>query len=193
MAQTEVLTNELQFHLLRHFTSVDEDYLQWFISVTEYTREDIRKQLEIKGSRFFYAFAPNPLVLWEKAMARVRAGSFELTEERGRQVYSINFGESSYPDGIGLCYLVDLRELDENEKASVRNEPRGDHLVQVVRGINPRVTREMQLVEVLNEEPYVSTIFPGTYAPPFPDEESQDREEFLRNTGFWKNHAIIGD
>jgi hypothetical protein len=48
------------------------------------------------------------------------------------------------------------------------------------------------MVEVTAEkESYIATIFPGTYAPPFPDREDQSEEEFNENKRFWDSHAII--
>ena len=191
MEKAPALTNELQFHLLRHFNRVDDDYLETFLSVSGYSRLEVMEQLEIQGSRFLYSFAPNPLILWNKISSLIEGGKCEILLHPGRRVYSFHFERSQYPEGIGQCYLVSFDDLTEEEKELLKEEKRGDHIVKVIGGIPPVPTWEMHLIEITGEENYVATVFPGTYAPPFPDRENQTEEEYSENSGFWEKHAII--
>jgi hypothetical protein len=192
MAQAEVLTNELQFHLLRHFERVDDDYLDAFLSISGYTWDEVREQLEMKGSRFHYAFAPNPLILWEKISAMMEMSDYRKRILPGRKVFSFHFDREVFPQGIGLCYLVSVDHLEEEERKLIKKELRGENRINVIEGIQPIPTWELHMVEVTGEEgSYIATIFPGTYAPPFPDSEVQPEEEFKENSRFWENHAII--
>jgi hypothetical protein len=191
MEKAEVLTSEFQFHLLRHFSRVDDDYLENFISISGFTRKEVIQQLELQGSRFLYSFAPNPSILWDKVYAMIFSENYRSKLYPGRKVYSLHFDERSYPEGIGLCNLVALNELNPVEKESVREEKRGEHMIRVISGIPPVLTWILNVVEVIGEENYISTIFPGTYAPPFPDREEQSEEEYLENSRFWESHAII--
>jgi len=191
MEKAPALTNELQFHLLRHFNRVDDDYLEKFLSVSGYSREEVTEQLEIQGSRFFYCFAPNPLILRDKVNGMLQSGQYGLLQNPGREVYSFRFDKGSYPEGIGLCYLVSLDDLSGEEKGVLREEKRGEHTVKVIPGIPPVSTWEMHLVRITGPEEYIATVFPGTYAPPFPDRECQTEEEYRGNSGFWEKHAII--
>lgn len=193
MEKTPLLTNDLQFHLLRHFSRVDDDYLETFLSNSGYTREEVLQQLELQGSRFLYSFAPNPLILWDKIRSMIQTGQYEITLYPGRKVYSFRFNKSSYLEGIGLCFLASLDDLSDDQRKLARNKKRGEHLIKVIPGIPPIPTWIMHLVEVTGEENYISTIFPGTYAPPFPDREKQTDAEFNENSKFWEGHAIITD
>ncbi len=191
MEKAPALTNELQFHLLRHFNRVDGDYLENFLKVSGYSREEVREQLEIQGSRFLYSFAPNPLILWNKISALIERDKCEILLHPGREVYSFRFDKNSYPEGIGLCYLVSLDDFSGEDKELLREEKRGEHTIKVIPGIPPVPTWEMHLVWITGPEEYIATVFPGTYAPPFPDREHQTESEYAKNSKFWEAYAII--
>lgn len=191
MEKPPVLTDKLQFHLLRHFSRVDDDYLENFVKASGYPPGEVMAQMEIRGSRFHYSFAPNPVVLWDKTVKLLKKGRYELSQNHGRNIYTFRFSENEYPGGIGLCYLVRLEDLPVQERGSVKAEQRGRGTVKVVSGIPPVPAHEMHMVEVTAHRNYISTIFPGTYAPPLPDREHQSIQEYAENTGFWERHAII--
>ena len=55
-----------QFHILRHFSKIDENYRTILKANTSFTDEDINIQLAIVGSNFHPGFSKNPIQLWKK-------------------------------------------------------------------------------------------------------------------------------
>ena len=47
------------------------------------------------------------------------------------------------------------------------------------------------ILRKVEEQFEVITIFPGVYAPPFPDVKYQNHKEYSESKAFWTTHAII--
>jgi hypothetical protein len=186
-----VLPERLQFHILRHFTDPGEEYLNSFLEKSGYSRQDVDEQLKLHGSKFHSHFASDPLQLWEIIKERVRYGQSRSWFTKNRKVFSFEFDKEEYPGGIGNEALIAVKDLDEKEKHLIRLEERDGFAVQTLSGTGLRPTWQFHLVVILSEEPFISTIFPGTYAPPFPDAKTQEKEEYLENELFWRSHVLI--
>jgi hypothetical protein len=181
----------LQFHLLRHFNRVDKAYFESFIHHSGYSKEETDAQLAFSGSKFHYEFARNPLELFEVVTTFLEKGLYILAGSGNRVIYTFSFSSREFPDGIGTCNLLSIADLSTGDLARVRKERRGSFSLNIITGIPPRPTLELHLVIIKGGLPVVTTIFPGTYAPPLPDRTHQTLEEFTFNTDFWKKHALI--
>ncbi|MCD4675498.1 MAG: hypothetical protein K8S18_05810 [Desulfobacula sp.] len=47
------------------------------------------------------------------------------------------------------------------------------------------------MIEMIKDKPYISTVFPGIYAPPFPDKNIQFEIEYNENVKFWDEYVLI--
>lgn len=191
MDQPDTLNTKLQFHLLRHFVHTDEHYLDEFMKKSVHSPEEIKQQFAMPGSKFHPEFARNPVALWKIIKDRIAGNHFGSRFEGKRKIFSFNFEKEHYPDGIGSSGLIPLSELSQAENDRIEMEDRDGILVQTIQGIKPPATWEMHMVILLTGDPFITTIFPGIYAPPFPDRATQAPGEYEENASFWKTHVLI--
>ena len=82
---------------------------------------------------------------------------------------------------IGVCNIVPLNKLSQEEIDSLTLEERDGYMVKVFRTHQLFPTKEFHII--LGENNTVITMFPGPMAPPLPqNEEISD---------FWESHAFI--
>lgn len=202
-----------EFHLLRHFSQVSEQYTQTLIG-KEYayyegrkgelkkdiiTRAKIEEALQIKGSNFYlqiYDFK-NPLELIDsiKTKTKTKLKKTEIfwiaQKSREKSIYVLK-----YPYSIGKIGVVKIDNLEKKEQKKIKKELRGkvagDNLyVNVVKGVKASVTN--QLVVVLKKEKGIITVltaYSGIVAPDFPKND-QEKEEREYNRNWWKRHVFV--
>lgn len=185
------LSTRLQFHLLRHFTSLDRQYKDVFTRESGHSPEEIRQQLALPGSKFHPEFARNPIALWKIIKNLIAGNHFSSRFEGNRKIFSFNFEKEQYPGGIGTGGLVSLATLPDELRKRVKLETRDKVQVLTVAGISPPPAWEVHMVVILTDDPFIATIFPGVYAPPFPDPKTQDTGEYHKNKEFWENHVLV--
>lgn len=185
------LTTRLQYHILRHFMDPGEEYVAELAKSLEYSPDEIRMQLSLSGSKFQAGFARNPLELWEIIKAEAQQSNFILRTVFHRGIYTFNFNREKYTGGIGTLGISKISDLTESEKLTLEVEIRGGFPVKTVSIEKLRLTWELQLVVLLSDDPFITTIFPGIYAPPFPDRSVQDEEESHTCEEFWRDHALV--
>jgi hypothetical protein len=191
MDEAFTLTPRLQFHLLRHFTEPDRDYTENLATSYGCSPGEVKKQLQLPGSKFHPAFARDPLELWDIIKNLITAGNFRASIDHNRKIFSFNLDPAEYPDGIGTRGLLAMSELTPEEGLRVVRQERDGFFVLVISGPEPRITHEMHLVILLTDDPFITTIYPGMYAPPFPDARHQDPGEFRKNLEFWNQNVFI--
>lgn len=191
MDSSYIPSPRLQYHILRHFTNPGEDYLKLFMKMSGYSRKDIKKQLKIPGSKFHRDFAADPMKLWKIIQERISSGQTRAWYSLNRKIFSFEFDKETYPSGIGTNGIVKLSAITDEERNNVKEEIRDGFTVQTISGIKPTSAWEMHMILLLSEDPFIATIFPGTFAPSFPDSKTQSFEEFQDNEEFWKSHALI--
>jgi hypothetical protein len=170
---------------------VDDAFLSRFTLESGFSRLELLEQIKFTGSKFHYSFAPNPEMIGEIINIRLGKGLYRTNESGDRLIYNFAFSPVQFSDGIGTCSLVLLKELTGDEEKNLVNEKRGFHILNVIRGIQPKPTWEMHMIMIRRGKPFISTIFPGTYAPPLPDTAIQVPEEYRFNSKFWNEHALI--
>lgn len=181
-----------QYHILRHFDWIDEDYRKILKSKTEYKDEDINAQLMLSGSKFKQSFAENPLQLWNEVLNHPDFEFPDSNKIEGKTfVIRLSFGRDNYPNGIGTDSLVGLHQLLPEEKTSLIKKERSGFMVNHIHLKQKNTTWDLNLIFWKDINFFVKTIFPGIYAPPFPDAARQSNSEFTENESFWEQHAFV--
>ena len=181
-----------QFHILRHFSRIDEDFRQELKTKTGFSDKEINAELALSGSKFYPAFVKNPLQLWDKILNHPKFSLPETNDwKQKRFVVVLLFDQSEYPEGIATDSLVSLDQLLPEERIHLQKKERGGYLVNQVRISRNNSTRQINVIFGDETQPILKTIFPGIYAPPFPDAVRQSDSEFTANTAFWEQHAFI--
>ncbi|MFC2089201.1 hypothetical protein ACFLT1_00385 [Bacteroidota bacterium] len=180
---------EKQYHVLKHFTEVDPSYKEELLAKTACSEKELQKRLQRFGSKFYPDFALNPLEVFPHIVPsdgneiNYRMQSFQRIE---LQVF---FAANRYPDGIGTDTLVVMSDIAKDAQIKSRN--RKGYNIHYAVG-TPKPTWELNCIfEREREDWHLITMFPGMYAPPFPDEEEQNEEEFNEYKTFWDEHLFV--
>ncbi len=80
-----------QFHILRHFSQIDEDYRKEIKDATGFTDEVINRQLELSGSKFHPDFVENPIQLWKKIQSHEKFSYPDIREWKEQRFVIILF------------------------------------------------------------------------------------------------------
>ncbi len=183
-----------QLHVLRHFSQVDDSYKKELIIKSGLSVNDLIKLMAIPGSKFYHLFAKNPVHLLEKIRNH---GKFLFSDpkdwEGGRSVITLTFDKENYPEGIGTDSIIPLDQLQKTEIVFLNKQIRDGLLVNHVRINRLNRTWQVNVVLWVDQEPFIKTIFPGIYAPPFPDALYQKGNELKRSELFWDQHAFINN
>ncbi len=181
-----------QFHILRHFSQIDEDYRKEIKDATGFTDEVINRQLVLSGSKFHPDFVKNPVQLWKKIQSHEKFSYPDIREwKEQRFVIILFYNKEDYPDGVGKDSLLRLDDLLPDEKSLLQKQERDGFLVNLVQVTRKNPTWQVNVVLWKEPELIVKTIFPGIYAPPFPDPELQKKAELIDSMRFWDKYALI--
>lgn len=182
---------ELQYHVLKHFKEVDESYMNKLCESEICTREQMVERMQRPGSNFNPSWVSNPEELIKVLYMKLKAIDPTIEWINNRCELEILFDRDEFPEGIGYDNLIPLEELTEAEKENSVEEQTDDiPLKTIVK--TPPATWEVQLIlERDMEEIRILTIFPGKYAPIFPDPEIQSEEDYLASKAFWETHVLM--
>jgi len=182
---------ELQYHVLKHFKEVDEPYIDKLCKSEICTREQMLERMKRPGSNFNPAWVSNPEDLVKGLFLKLKAIDPSVVWKHNRCELEIVFNREEFPEGIGYDNLIPLDELSDTEKADIIELERDAiPLKTIVR--TPPPTWEVQLILGRDgEEIRTLTIFPGKYAPIFPDREIQSEEDYLNSKAFWETHVLM--
>lgn len=171
---------------------VDENYRSILKANSNFTDEDINKQLAIVGSKFHPGFSKNPIQLWKKIQGHEKFLYSETGEwKKDKFTIVLFFGEKDSPDGIGEDSLVGVDELPTAEKNLLLEQDRDGIAVKHVPLSRKNPTWQINIVLWNKTNPVVRTIFPGIYAPPLPNPDRLTKTEFIESKQFWDAHAFI--
>lgn len=178
-------------HLLRHCISVPQGYIE--NKFPGEMVEDAYKSVKSTRSKFKYEFAAEPDALFDKVIAFQDKLVFNNIEEKKGEV-TIEFSKDIYPEGIGYDTLIFIPSINDeaiHKMTPVQLGPQ-NYLVSYVKLSQLPVTWSMNVI-FMKEEQNISiiTIFPGTFAPPFPDMLLHSEEQYQKYDNFWKQHAFI--
>lgn len=187
----DLLDREVSFHLLKHFRKVDDKYMETLCKDPEYTTDRITEQMERPGSKFNPSWVSNPHDLIRALWIKLKAQNMDARWISDRCVLELTFDRKEFPDGIGTDNLISIDEIPEQERANIREEPTDIIGLKTII-YTPEKTWKLHLIlGRIEDKTSILTIFPGKYAPMFPDPELQSNEEYLISKTFWENHVLI--
>ncbi len=177
-----------QYHTLKHFAAIDDQFVKTFLHQFR-DIHGIEDRLKKNVSKFSREFADNPFTIIDR-ISKTDTYVVEFSRESGDRIeVGMKFSESSFPGGVGFDSLVSLDDISPVDAGRVFMED-GVQYIHLPGGslINWRMNL---ILGRLNGKVEVITFFPGTYAPPLPDNEFQSEEELRQSRQFWKEHAVV--
>ncbi|MCX6294149.1 MAG: hypothetical protein NT127_07640 [Sphingobacteriales bacterium] len=180
-------TPQSQFHMLRHFESVDDATIQLLLN-NGYTQNQIQQELSLTGSKFFSHFANDINELLEKILQHPYQKS---TGINGNHIIELVLPIGEYPNGIGTKAVVSLAEISSSQKAQIFKEKnRNYELAHLLVDTLP-VTNQCTLILKPIPEGYAFiTAFSGESAMPIPDYK-MSKSQFDACKTFWDEHVFL--
>ncbi len=177
-----------QFHTLKHFRAINEEFIRKHIRQFRNV-ESVSERLRKNVSKFNPGFADNPFTVLDQIS---NTGQYQVSffrESRYKLELQLSFNPHDFPGGIGLSMLLPLKHLNSIQQNSVFKE---NGLQYCKDGPAPVKTWDLNLVLRKNgEQPEIITFFPGTFAPPVPDQAFQDPDQYNESLEFWGQHVIL--
>jgi len=174
-----VFTQESQFHTLKHFSRINTSYRKQLYD--NYSNKQIDAQLNSAGSKFHFDLAKNPLDLIE-ILTKEDVKYFE-------NALIVEFDKSNYPDGIGEDNLIKIDKLSDEQKAKLIKDKNIYYLPDIK--IKELAFQINFILKLMQDSYIVSTIFPGKFAPPFPNKALMDDITYKSTIKFWNEHCIL--
>ena len=186
-----IFDREGQYHVLKHFSEIDEEYRNEMISRGAHSKREISLRMEKFGSKFHKNFLSNPMALIQLLKNEKEFVLLERFSSDNRIELQLVFDMARYPLGIGSDTLV--RKNDHIGDSEMKIRMRFGFPIHYTKG-EPRPTWELNLIfEWTDENWRLITMFPGKYAPPFPDKKKQAPEEYQKSSDFWKKYLFLTD
>jgi len=184
-------TTDRQFHVLKHFQSVDQEYREYMAENSDFSAEDIEKQLSMQGSKFRESFCENPLELFDLLKDEFQRQQTETYWSGNKCEFQMRFLFNDFPNGIGEDKIIHIDEVPDIIKEPFVGKDL-ETLHSIIYKTTPKPTWTTNIIlQNTGSQPEIISIFPGIYAPPFPDRESQDEVGYLVSLKFWSKHIII--
>lgn len=177
-----------QLHVLKHFSKISKKYKKSLIK--NLSVKELNVQDSMIGSVFSKEFSDNPIQLLNKLM-ELRIDIFEIDQQTQNLHLEYSFSKKDYPNGIGVDNLVSMNELTANEVLSIETKNMGGGIIKYIDTSSKSSWNIHLIMTKLGDLYTVITIFPGKYAPPFPNQKYQSKENYNANIEFWKKHAFI--
>lgn len=182
---------ETQFHILKHFATVDNLYMQLLINQTSYNEANILKQFDEVGSKFHFNFAKNPANLIATLIKEIKIKNIQFEWQNNRCELHIEYSLTEFPYGIGVDCLFPINELSEIEKKQINKINRSGVLVNVLQK-KPLSTLKINLILIkIDNEIKVISVFPGIYAPVLPNIITQNEAQYSNSIQFWDNYVFL--
>lgn len=174
-----IFSTDSLFHSLSHFTDVSLDVIGSLLN--KYSLNDIQRQINMSGSKFYSSFVKSPQELIEFLQSKFPMVFKSIKPDSdGKIRLSFKF---EFP--IGTSSIIHYAELTEKEKQTIRTEQRNDCIVKTVKVNRLIETDKCQLILIPQDEVlYFCTAFPGELAPPLPRPGE-------RGDIFWDTHLFI--
>jgi hypothetical protein len=186
-----IFDREGQYHVLKHFSRIDDQYFSELLARGAHSKSDISERMEKFGSKFHENFLSNPTMLIQ-LLEKKR--DFVLNERfcsDRRTELQLIFDMARYPLGIGSDTLVRKNDFMRDSELKIRM--RFGFPINHTKG-EPIPTWELHLIFTRTDEEWrLITLFPGKYAPPFPDREKQTPTDYEHFSEFWNNHLFLSE
>ncbi len=145
-----------------------------------------KNESHLRGSTFNANFVSNSFELIQYISKQVSLRNYKLQINANEFVVSINVKNSI----VGYDALASLSDLSEDELQRIVWKKRFGFNVQSLEK-EAQETTEIRAIFRQNDSLELKTVFPGTYAPPFPEESTQSTEENKRAKEFWDAHVLL--
>lgn len=190
VVQTDI---DLHRHILTHFTVIDDNYRKKLLKTELIYNAEIEEKLAMSGSKFLPDFARNPDQLADRIITGMNEFKTESIQKGLVSDMIIHFPRELFPQGIGVDGIANISELDENEVNSIKADKRSEFEVRTLKAKMPPAWQLNIIFEDTGnpEVIKIKTIFPGRYAPPFPDIALQAGDDYRKSQEFWNNHVFI--
>jgi len=183
------IPDERKFHLIRHFSKISLQYHQC-LETLGFTQEEILNELNLPASKLFSNFAQDIESLLNRIKSELVRQTIIYQEIEKKIEIKLQF---SYC--IGENNLVEISDLSDDEKLQIRQKNRGqnnDVVINYLQTTKKFPTCQLNIVLIKTEGSFVLlTVFPGMYAPPFPNIEYQNCKQYNQNKDFWDNVVFV--
>jgi len=142
---------------------------------------------KLRGSTFNRGFVKNSVELLQFVSEQVQYRNFKIDKTDSEIRLTIKHSNIV----VGYDALLRLDSLEDDEIKDLKWMDRFGHQV---RYIERRVRPTKYLMVILREidrQLILKTIFPGNYAPAFPNEKLQSENEYKSSKVFWDQHVLI--
>ena len=140
----------------------------------------------LRGSTFNSGFVKNSYELVQYISSQVNRGNFKLKIKNNELVLILDAQDKI----VGFDALMAIHNLSDEEQKKIIIKKRFGFDVKSLEK-KAKETSVMRAVFRKNDIYELKTIFPGAYAPPFPEESTQSIEEYIRATEFWNTHVLL--
>ena len=176
-----------QFHMLRHFESVDDATLQLLLN-NGYNQNQIQQELSLPGSKFFSHFANDINELLEKILQHPYQKSTGLN---GNHIIESSMPFDEYPNGIGTKAVVSIDDISSAQKAQIFKEKNRNYKLAHLLVDTLPITNQCTLILKPIPEGYAFiTAFSGGSAMPIPDYK-MSKSQFNACKAFWDGHVFL--
>jgi hypothetical protein len=184
---------DLQLHILSHFTEIDDPYREQLLMLQAINSEEIDEKLAMSGSKFYPDFARNPDQLADRIITGLKEFKTESIQKGLVSDMIIHYPQKLYPEGIGVDGIAPISELNNKEVNNIKTVKRSEFEVRTLKAKMPPAWQLNLIFEDTGnpEVLKIKTIFPGRYAPPFPDSALQAGDDYRKSKEFWNNHVFI--
>lgn len=142
---------------------------------------------KLRGSAFKKDFVKNSLELVQFVSQQVHLRNFELFKSNSEVRLKIK-----HPSKIvGFDALVNIYKLSEEEKEAIKWMDRFGHQVRYIIKPSQPSHSLMVIFRIENNQLELKTMFPGEYAPAFPNKTLQNEEELQDSKKFWDQHILL--
>lgn len=176
-----------QFHMLRHFESVDDATIQLLLN-NGYTQNQIQQELSLTGSKFFSHFANDINELLEKILLHPYQKS---TGINGNHIIESTLPIDEYPIGIGTKAVVSFDDISSEQQTQIFKEKNRNYSLAHLLVDTLPVTNQCTLILKPISEGYAFiTAFSGESAMPIP-EFKMSKYQFEACKAYWDGHVFL--
>ena len=182
-----LFTPQSQFHMLRHFESVDDATIQLLLN-NGYTQNQIQQELSLPGSRFFSHFANDIKELLEEIL---RYPYQKSTGINGNHIIESTLPIEEYPNGIGTKAVVSIEEISSEQQAQIFKEKNRNYaLAHLLLDSLPFTNQCTLILKPISEGYAFITAFSGESAMPIPDYK-MSKSQFDACKAYWDRHIFL--
>jgi hypothetical protein len=178
---------EQEFHMLRHFVSVAEDKGAQMADAG-FSTGDLRRELELPGSKFFSGLANNIEQLLEKLF---RFPYEETAGLNGNRVLEFRAPADIYPGGIGTLAVLPISSLSDNQQSQIYFKENRSYLLAHLDVENLPATDRCTLILKPHGTGWIFiTAYPGSAAMPVPNAH-MSAELYQACREFWADRVFL--